>query len=202
MDFTRSDIFSTLALVISSASFAVSWLAHRHKVKAEQPRFWLETAQRYRLDAPGWESIELHVHNHAPFGIVCEGAQILRPKRAKIAGYWDAVVNGPTGRPVLRDDFDAKQFSGRVRLRLAAASREAPLHQSGMIRTYGASAADREGLLVHCAPSSSLWAHKSESPIRLKIRVIWRSKDESSRRRHSDVSMELTPARVSASKAP
>src|SRR6266851_4639346 len=196
---TRSDAIAILALLVAFGSFWVSWRRHRRDIRSERPIFW---AQRpfHSLSRTDWHHIEVRMRNRAPYAVQCEQIEILRPRRAVIATYWDIMQTSKSGEQEFKAELSATSFfrTGRMRLAATHAGLERPI---GLIKHHGAGDVDDEPFFVHCAPRFRLWARSSRKPIKLLMRITWRSKDESSRRQTSDVYTELIPARTSASSA-
>src|ERR1043166_4715075 len=102
------------------------------------------------------------------------------------------------GGQELKSDVPAGNYSRRARMRLAAkhAGQERLSHSH--IKQHGNGDIDEEHFFIHCQPRSGFLTLFSRSPIKLSMRITWRSKDESSRKQTIDVHTELALAIVSA----
>jgi hypothetical protein len=196
---TRSDAIAIFALLIAFGGFYVSWRVYRRGIKAERPIFWAQLPYPQDGSRGGWYLIEVRVRNRAAHPIECEQIKVLRPRRAVLATYWEATEQVIDSGRELKTNILAGDFGRTARMRLAAshAGKETP--RNTLIKSYGAGDTDDEQFFVHCAPP--FWARSSRRPIKLSMRITWRSKDESSRRQTSDVYMELMPASTTADKA-
>jgi hypothetical protein len=119
MDWTRSDVISALALLISLGSLTVVWRDYLRNVRAERPIFW---AQDHGIVEGGsWHYVKIRVRNRAPYAIRCEQIEIMRPQRAVIVRWEDAMQRKDAGTPQVRPDLTPAACTESASMRLIAA---------------------------------------------------------------------------------
>jgi hypothetical protein len=190
MDWTRSDVISALALLISLGTLTVVWRNYLRNVRAERTIFW---AQDHGIVEGGsWHYVKIRVRNRAPYAIRCEQIEIMRPQRAVIVRWGDAMLRKDAGTPEVQPDLTPAACTGSASMRLIAAHAGQEQYNSSNQWFPQTSDSGDETFLVHC-PRSKVWARLFRRPSRLSMRISWRS-DESSRRQITEVHTELRPA--------
>jgi hypothetical protein len=197
MAWTQSDVASTMALLVSIGSLYVAWRGQRRAIRSERPIFWVDRPFSSASNGD-WHHISICLRNRMPHNVKCERIEILSPRRAVIADYWESThfVDGK-GR-VLKTDLQASS-SRWIGMRLAATHAGKERGPRSNIIVHGVGDVDDEDFVVHCAPLFKSWAFLSRRPIKLSMRIIWRSKDESSLKQTTIVHTELLPPIVVAS---
>lgn len=91
MDWTRADIISALALIVSAISGLISWRAYQRTAAAQHPHFSFDFEA---FDKPEWWQLECFIDNRSLVGLEPVEVRTSRFRAAILSLYKGAYIGG------------------------------------------------------------------------------------------------------------
>lgn len=147
-----SDYIASIAIAISLLALLRAWRADRRSLQDMEP---VLTAEPASWKAPqGWQGVYVTLRSVHNVGYAVPSVSIVRPRRASIAKYDEALADDGTGSVEIARGFAAEHGRRKIQTRLAVEAEGMEPRYLGGSRLGGTGDTNHLRLLVHMPPGA------------------------------------------------